>query len=119
MGHVRVPILIANPVDRSRRVLIESALVDTGATWTTIPRGLVSELGLEITGEQLARSAAGPVKIDQSYAFVELEGRSMVSPLWISDSYPGVLIGVITLEGLGFAVDPGTGKLVNSELLLL
>jgi aspartyl protease family protein len=119
MGHVRVPILIRNPLNHSREVLIESALVDTGATWTTIPRALVSELGLDVTGTQQARSAAGPVTIDQTYAFVELEGRSMVSPLWVSDSYPGVLIGVITLEGLGFAVDPGTGKLVDSELLLL
>jgi predicted aspartyl protease len=116
---VRVPIKLANPADRTREVLIASALVDTGATRTTISRALATQLGLQITGQQLARSAAGPVSIDQSYCFVEFEGRSMVTPVWLSDSYPGVLIGVITLEALGFAVDPGTGKLIESELLLL
>ncbi len=67
----------------------------------------------------MARSAAGPVTIDQSYVYFEYEDRRMVTPIWVSDSYPGVLIGVITLEALGLAVDPGTGKLIESELLLL
>ena len=118
MGHVRVPIRLANPTDRSRQILVESAL-DTGATWTTIPRAYANQLGLEIVGKQLARAAGGPVSIDQSYCYVEFEGRSMVAPVWVSDSYSGVFIGVITLEALGFAVDPGTGKLTDSELLLL
>jgi predicted aspartyl protease len=116
---VRVPIKLANPADRSRAIDVQSALVDTGATWTTVSRDIAEDLGLEIVGQQSARSAAGPMSIDQSYCFVEFEGRSMVTPVWVSDSYPGVLIGVITLEALGFAVDPGTGKLVDSELLLL
>jgi predicted aspartyl protease len=119
MGHVRVPIKLANPADRARLIDIESALVDTGATFTTIPRNLADRLNLDLVGKRLARSAAGPVSIDESYAYFEYDGRRTVTPVWISDSYDGVLIGVITLEALGLAVDPGSGRLIESELLLL
>jgi predicted aspartyl protease len=37
----------------------------------------------------------------------------------VSDNYPGVLVGVTTLETLGFAVDPTTQRLIDAELLLL
>jgi predicted aspartyl protease len=50
---------------------------------------------------------------------LEYDGRRTVRPVWISDQYPGVLIGVFTLNGLGLAVDPETGKLTTSEFLLL
>ena len=119
MGHVRVPIRLANPADRAHVIDVESALVDAGATFTTIPRDYATRLNLDVIGKRQARSAAGPVSIDESYAFFEYDGRQTVTPVWINDSYPGVLIGVITLEALGLAIDPGTGKLIESELLLL
>ncbi len=43
----------------------------------------------------------------------------MVTPLLISDTLETVLIGVITLEAMGLAVDPGTGQLKESEVFLL
>jgi predicted aspartyl protease len=119
MGHVRVPIKLANPARRDDAIAVESALVDPGATYTTVPGELAERLGLDVVGQRQARSAAGPVTIDESYAFFEYDGRRTVTPVWISDDYPGVLIGVITLEALGLAVDPGSGQLINSELLLL
>ena len=116
---MRVPIELANPADRDRLVTVDSALVDTGATFTTIPRALADRLGLDVIGQRQARSAAVSVLIDESYAYFEYDGRHTVTPVWINDDYPGVLIGVITLEALGLAVDLGTGKLIDSELLFL
>jgi predicted aspartyl protease len=43
----------------------------------------------------------------------------MVTPLLVSDTLDTMLIGVITLEAMGLAVDPGTGRLRESEVLLL
>jgi hypothetical protein len=37
----------------------------------------------------------------------------------ISSTYPGVLLGALTLEGMALAVDPKSGRLIDSELLLL
>jgi len=119
MGHVRVPVRVGNPNQRQEAIGIDSALVDTGATWTTIPRSLSEQLGLDIVGRVKVRTAAGPQEVDQSFAYLELEGKYIVTFVLVSDTYPGVLIGVTTLEGLGFAVDPAGQRLVDAELLLL
>jgi predicted aspartyl protease len=65
------------------------------------------------------KTAAGPQQLDQSYAYIELAGKAMVTPLLISDTLDTMLIGVITLEAMGLAVDPGTGRLRESEVFLL
>ena len=119
MGHVRVRIKLANPERREEAIEVENALVDTGATLTTVPRSLADQLRLEILGQHQTRTASGVQTVDQSYAFFEYDGRQTVTPIWISDTYPGVLIGVITLEALGLAVDPASGQLTDSEFLLL
>lgn len=119
MGHVRVRIQLANPDRRTEMVEVEQALVDTRATLTTLPRELANQLKLEVLSQHQTRTAAGQQTIDQSYAYFEYDGRRTVTPIWISDTYPGVLIGVITLEALGLAVDPASGTLTDSEFLLL
>jgi predicted aspartyl protease len=119
MGHVRVPIKLAHPERPAAGIHVAEALVDTGASFTTIPRATAQELGLSVYGRRSARSAAGIIEIDESYVMFEYDGRQTVTPVWISETYAGVLIGVLTLESLGLAVDPGTGKLTESELLLL
>ncbi len=119
MGHVIVTIKITNPSRRDEAVEVADALVDTGATWTTVPRILADQLGLETVEQVPAETAAGEVMVDHSFAFIEYDGRRSFSDVLISDSYPGVLVGVVTLEGLRLAVDPRSGKLVDSKLLLL
>ncbi len=119
MGHVRVSIKIANPTRRDAPVEIADALVDTGATFTTIPRAIAEKLGLEVLGQQTTRTAAGDILIDRSFAYQEIADHDAVLPVWISDTYRGVLVGVFTLEGMALAVDPKSGRLVDSELLLL
>lgn len=119
MGHVRVEVEILNPVQRERAIKIDNALVDTGATRTTINRSIADRLGLEIVGTQRVRTADGSTSIDQSYALVRLNDKQTFGDVWVSDTYPGVLIGVITLEALGLAVDPVGGRLVDTEFLLL
>jgi predicted aspartyl protease len=119
MGHVRIRVEIANPVNRDNSILVEDALVDTGATRTTIPRVMASELELEVVGSQQIRTADGPANIDQSFALLSYDDKQTFGDIWISDRYPEVLIGMITLEALGLAVDPGSGRLTTSEFLLL
>ena len=119
MGHVRVSVQIANAQRPEQAVTVDDALVDTGATRTTIPRSLADELELDILGSSEVETAAGVHRIDHSYALVTLNGRKSVGDIWVSDAYPGVLIGVITLESLGFAVDPKSGRLIDSPFLLL
>ena len=119
MGHVRVPIKLANPDSIQETREVDQASIDAGATWTAVESNLAREMGLRVVGQTTLRTATGLQVLDQSYAFIELQGKSMVTPVVISETYPGVIIGVITLEGLGFAVDPTSGRLIDAELLLL
>jgi predicted aspartyl protease len=70
-------------------------------------------------GRTTVRTATGPQTLDHSYAWPQIQGKDLMSFVLVSDTYPGVPIGVTTLEGMGFTVDPKSGKLVDSELLLL
>jgi clan AA aspartic protease len=119
MGHVRVPVEIANPSQPDKVVTVEAALIDTGATRTTIPRRMANELGLRITGQDVPRTAAGPSRVDRADAIVRIDDRESTARVWVSDSFADVLIGVITLEDMGLAVDPIKQRLTDSEFLLL
>ena len=119
MGHVRVKVKIANPARRHQPIEVMDALVDTSATWTMIPRSLADQLGLDIIGRKRVRTAETEVQLDHSFACIEWDGHDSVGDVVISDAYPGVLVGVLTLEVMALAVDPKTGRLVDSELLLL
>jgi len=119
MGHVRVDLKLANPNRRGEAIDVSQVLVDTGATWTTVPRALADQLQLDIVGQTRVRTATGPQSLDHSYAWIRIQGKDLVSFVLVSDTYPGVLIGVTTLEGMGFAVDPSSQSLIDAELLLL
>ena len=119
MGHVRVRVRFTNPEVQNGAVDVEDALVDTGATWTTVPRSVATRLALRLIGQVPVKTAAGPQTLDQSYALVELDDKKMVTPLLISDTLGGVLIGVTMLEALGLAVDPSSGQLKDAEVFLL
>jgi predicted aspartyl protease len=118
MGIVKVNIEISNAADRSRKRQVE-AVVGTGASWTTIPKSLATELGLEILGRKQVNTANGRITVEHSFALVEYDGHISGSDIMVTDTYPGVLLGALTLEGMALAVDPKSGRLIDTELLLL
>ena len=119
MSHVRVKVRLGHPDRPNQMVEVADALVDTGASFTTVPRGMANNLGLSSYRIRSATTAAGPIQVDESYALFDYDGHKAVTPIWVSDTYDGVLIGVFTLEALGLAVDPSSGKLIDTEMLLL
>ncbi len=119
MGHVRVAIRISNPNRPEQVIDVPDALVDTGATLTTIPRDIANRVGLATRGQIRVRTATTVETVDRSSAWVEIQGKDGFVQVTVTDNYPGVLIGVVTLETLGFAVDPRGERLIDSELLLL
>lgn len=119
MGHVNVKVKLANPVGPSGRNFESTGLVDTGATFTTIPRQVFDKLGLTITGKRKVRTATQLETLDESFASVEIDGNLTVTPVLVSDTLEKILIGVITLEALALKVNPTTGKLEEAETYLL
>jgi clan AA aspartic protease len=117
MSHVWVEARIANPLTSQEVKVV--ALVDTGATFTVVPSWICEELGLRVVGKKRVETAKGYADLDESFAIVEIEGKQGVTPVLISKEIKDALIGVLTLEALGLTVDPTTGKLKETWILLL
>jgi len=116
VGRVWVDVRLANPIT-GQEVRV-TALVDTGATFTVVPWWVYEELDLKVVGRKRVETAGGYVDLDESFAVVEIEGRRRVTPVLISREPKDVLIGAITLKALGLAVDPATGRLRETRILL-
>jgi predicted aspartyl protease len=127
MGKVVVPVLIENledlyrsnagelPVDEIRRVEVQDALVDMGAVVLSVPKRLISELGLKPFRTRTVRTVGGIVQTT-IYRAVQLtvQGREFTCDVAeIPDDCP-VLIGQIPLEGLDFVVDPIGQRLIGN-----
>jgi predicted aspartyl protease len=127
MGKVLVTVRIDNlgdleqcergllPADEVRSVEVTDALIDTGATSLSMPKHLITQLGLRPIRTRQARTTAGPVTV-QIYGTVRLtiQGRDCPSDVTeVPDDCP-VLIGQVPLELLDFIVDPGNQRLIGN-----
>jgi len=117
MGHIWIEARLVNPISGTE--LKALALVDTGATYTIVPWSVYEKLNLVIIGKKMVETAKGPTELDESFLVIEIKGKRAVTPVLISRDLKDVLVGVLTLEALGLAVDPTTGELKESRILLL
>lgn len=102
-----------------RKTIRVKALVDTGATFTIIPRNIARKLDLRLTGEKVRVSTAkGYDELDLTHALIEINGRRRILPVLVSRYIDRVLIGVITLEAMQLYVNPLTRKLEEFTALL-
>jgi predicted aspartyl protease len=102
------------PEAEVRRIEVNDARVDTGATYVSMPRRLIEQLGLKRIKTVQARTVAGPVSFG-IYDQVKLTIQSRdceVRVAEVADNCP-VLIGYIPLELLDFAVDTKNRRLIG------
>ena len=111
MGNFRVPMEIGM-VSGGRFRQID-ALVDTGATYTCVPRELLDQLGVEAEEEWPFILADGR-EVSYSIASVRVRinhrSRTTVAVFAAPQSEP--LLGAVTLEEFGLAVDPVQRRLI-------
>ena len=117
VGHVWVDIVIGNPF--TSRSVSTRALIDTGATYSVVPRRVFEELQLPVIGRRSVVTARGSVELDECLGIVEVIGRRAYSHILVSEDVDTPLIGTVTLEILGFEVDPITGRLKEAKIFLL
>ena len=72
-----------------------------------------------IVDKKIVETTKGPTELDESFLVIEIKDKRAVTPVLISRDLKDVLVGVLTLEALGLAVDPTTGELKESRILLL
>jgi len=118
MATFKVTIEIA-PTNQSRFEQIE-ALVDTGATYTVIPRDVLERLGITPQFRRRFRVADGRVvELDMAVVMVRLEGQTLPTICIFGEEGMNALLGAVTLEEFGLGVDPANQRLVPVELLLI
>lgn len=117
MGTFRIPLEIG----RLNGVHLErlDALVDTGATYTWVPREVLDRLGVEPEEEWPFVLADGrEVTYPIASVRVRIEGRSRVTVAIFGERESEPLLGAVTLEEFGFGVDPVGRRLVPVPGLL-
>ena len=97
-----------------RRLTIEDALVDTGATGLCLPKSLIEQLGLTELRKTMAQTANGTVErtIYSEVKYTVLERSHSIQVTDLPDDAP-VLVGHMILEALDLCVDIENGLIYN------
>ena len=102
------------PEEEVRRLRVEDALVDTGATRLSLPKPLIDQLGLAPVGSARALTANG-VASRTIYSAVEFIVMGRKGNIQVTDlpANAPVLVGHIVLEMLDLCVDIRKGLIYN------
>jgi predicted aspartyl protease len=101
--------------DQVRRIEVQDALVDTGATTLLLPKRMVAALGLTPLRTRHSRGLGGDFMLPM-YGTVRLTIQGRDCPVdvgEIGDEYP-VLVGQIPLEALDWVVDTKGRRLIGN-----
>lgn len=98
-----------------RRVDLDDALVDTGATTLALPAKVIEQLGLKLASQKQATSSQGlgPVNIYEAVRLTLMERQCTVDVIEVPNEVPA-LIGQIPLEILDLVVDLQGRRLVGN-----
>ena len=93
-------------------------IVDTGSTYTAVPRATLERLGVPVQRSLPSETADGRmVPVDVGETTIRLEGLQFHTPVIFAEVNEPSLLGVVTLEQAALAVDPVAGRLVPTHLL--
>ena len=99
---------------------VADAIVDTGATRTTIPASVLDRIGIRPYRSARFQLADGSIReLRLGRARVTVAGRAELTQVAFGDEGMPCLLGAITLEELDLAVDPVHRKLIPTTALLL
>jgi predicted aspartyl protease len=103
------------PSESVHRLEVTDALVDTGATYLSMPRRMIEQLGLKWYTARQARTTAGLVQ-SEMYGLVRLTIQDRFCHVEVVevDEHCPVLIGQLPLEALDFVVDPKGQRLIGN-----
>ena len=119
VGTFTVEVTFRSPHDRERTRTM-SLLVDTGATWTTLPQDVVETLECAPVSHRRVRLASGQVETwPITIVLVTLEGQELPTVCLVGPAGGPALLGAVTLEEFALSVDPVARRLVPVEGYLM
>ena len=106
MGMTKLTVRIANPTDPKRYRDVEF-IVDSGATYTVVPKEVLKEIGIRPRSKRQFLLANGD-KYERRMGTAEIEYKNIRggAPLLFGEKGDFPLLGVTSLEALGLNFDP-------------
>lgn len=94
-------------------------LVDSGAIYSVLPAAIWRALRLKPERQVEFTLADGtPITRGVSECRFEIRGESATSPVVLGEDYDGALLGTVTLETLGFMLNPLTREILPMRMAL-
>lgn len=119
MGLVNVDVKIKNPA-APKKSLTREFLVDSGAAYSVVPAKVLRNLGIQPSSKRRFILANGEaLELPTGNAFFEYQGEIGAAPVIFGDKDDIFLLGVTTLESLGFILDPIHRELKPLPMLLM
>ena len=96
------------------------AWVDTGSSYTWVPADILRELGVSPAGRREFDTAGGQIiQREVAETLIRVEGAVYTTIVVFGDPATPPLIGAVTLETFGLAVDPLHHRLIPVRALAL
>lgn len=116
MGMTDITLTVSNPKISSKKQDVRF-LVDSGATYTSLPTTIVRKLNIKPSFEEKFSLADGStIKRKIGNAMFVWRGREVASPVILGQPGDSALLGALTLEGLGVVLDPLKRQLHPADL---
>ena len=118
MGILKVTIEVGDSQGRQFEEL--DVMVDTGSTYTAVPKAMLQRLGIPVERSLPSETADGRiVPVDVGEATIRLQGLQFHTPVIFAEENEPSLLGVVSLEQAALAVDPVARRLIPTNLLRL
>ena len=119
MGVTKVSTVLKNPLKRGRGLTV-TLEVDTGAFYTLVPGSLLGKLGIRPRKTETFELADGKaIRRAVGWAQLCVDGRETLTEVVFGAKRDAALLGVTTIEQLGFHIDPLRRRLVPIRKFLL
>ena len=118
MGVTTLAVEVANPATPEVRQRLEF-IVDSGATYSVVPASVLRRLKIKPLGRETFRLANGATIVRRKGgALFKLQKYVGVADVIFGEDGDATLLGALTLESLGLALDPIRRELKPVTLLL-
>lgn len=114
MGCFNVGVRIENASNRSRSIMLQRLLVDTGSEYTWIGAKALETIGIKKEKKDVQFIMANGVRITRpvGFAVIRVNDAFTVDEVVFAETGDLLLLGARTLEGLALVVDSRKKKLV-------
>lgn len=118
MGLTMLQLEVGNPANPDVTIGVEF-LIDSGATYSVVPTPVLEQLGIRPLQEQEFRLADGTaIRRNTGGALFKYGERIGLANVIFGEPGDSTLLGVLTLEALGYALDPLRRELRPLPMLL-